>query len=133
MPVRNPYPYDAPTAVRYDAMGPIEEGEVSLEVAQPATGGRTLELAAGTGRIAIPLAQAGISIAGLEISPDMLARARQKSAGLGNIEWRAGDMCAFDLGEQFGLITIPSGSFQLLLETEDQLDCLRCVERHLAP
>jgi SAM-dependent methyltransferase len=137
MPVRNPYPYDAAAAVRYDAAVPIEDGEVEfyLEVAQQAKerGLRTLELAAGTGRIAIPLAQAGVPIVGLEISPDMLARARQKSAGLDNVEWVEGDMCDFDLGEEFGLITIPSGSFQLLLETDDQLACLRCVERHLAP
>jgi SAM-dependent methyltransferase len=135
MPVRNPYPYDAAAAVRYDAAVPVEDGEVEfyLELARSAAGGRTLELAAGTGRIAIPLAQAGVPIVGLEISPDMLARARQKSAGLDNVEWVEGDMCDFALGEEFGLITIPSGSFALLLETDDQLACLRCVERHLAP
>lgn len=137
MPVRNPYPYDAATSVRYDAAVPIAPGEVEfyLELAQQAKerGLRTLELAAGTGRIAIPLAQAGIPIVGLDISPDMLARARQKSAGLDTVEWVEGDMCEFDLGEQFGLITIPSGSFALLIETDDQLACLRCVERHLAP
>ena len=137
MPVRNPYRYDAPTAVRYDAAVPIEDGEVEfyLALAQQAKerGLRTLELAAGTGRIAIPLAQAGIPIVGLDISPDMLARAREKSAGLDTVEWVEGDMCEFDLGEQFGLVIIPAGTFQLLLETEDQLACLRCIERHLAP
>jgi len=138
MPVRNPYPYDAATAVRYDAAVPIEDHEVEfyLELAQQAKSagsGRTLELAAGTGRIAIPLAQAGTAVVGLDASPDMLARAREKSAALDNVEWVEGDMCDFDLSEQFGLITIPSGSFALLLETDDQLACLRCVERHLAP
>jgi len=135
MAVRNPYSYDAATAVRYDAAVPVEENEVEfyLELAQSAAGRRTLELAAGTGRIAIPLAQAGVPVVGLEISPHMLARARQKSAGLDNVAWVEGDMCDFDLGEQFELITVPSGSFQLLLETDDQLACLRCVERHLSP
>jgi SAM-dependent methyltransferase len=118
-------------------MVPIEEGELEfyLELAQQAkaAGGRTLELAAGTGRIAIPLARAGVPILGLDISPDMLARARAKSGGLDNVAWVEGDMCDFDLGDRFGLVTIPSGTFQLLLEIEDQLACLRCVERHLAP
>jgi SAM-dependent methyltransferase len=137
MPVRNPYPYDAATAVRYDAAVPVEDNEVEfyLDLAQQARerGQRTLELAAGTGRIAVPLAQGGVPIVGLEISPHMLARARAKSDALGNAEWVEGDMCDFDLGERFGLITIPSGSFGLLLETDDQLACLRCIERHLAP
>ena len=129
--------YDAATAVRYDAAVPIAPGEVEfyLELAQQAKarGLRTLEPACGTGRIAIPLARAGVPIVGMDVSPDMLARAREKSAGLENAEWIEGDMRSFDLGEQFGLVYIPAGSFQLLLETDDQLACLRCIYEHLAP
>ena len=131
------YRYDAATAVRYDAAVPVMPGEVEfyLELAQQAKarGLRTLEPACGTGRIAIPLAQAGIPVVGIDASPDMLARARDRSAGLANVEWREGDMRSFDLGEQFGLVYIPVGTFQLMLETEDQLSCLRCIHRHLTP
>jgi SAM-dependent methyltransferase len=84
-------------------------------------------------RVAIPLAREGIRIVGLDKSAAMLARACKASAGLDNVEWVEGDMRSFDLGEQFGLITIPVGSFQLMLSIEDQMAALRCIHRHLAP
>jgi SAM-dependent methyltransferase len=134
---KNEFYYDAATAFRYDAAVPDIAGEVEfyLELAQEAKerGLRTLELTCGTGRVTVPLAKAGIPILGVDISPDMLARARAKSDGIDNVEWREGDMRSFDLGEQFGLVMIPVGSFQLLLDTQDQLDCLRCIKQHLAP
>ncbi len=129
--------YDAATAVRYDAAVPISTGEVEfyLELAREAQskGLRTLEPTCGTGRIAIPLAHEGIRIVGLDASPDMLARARAKSAGLENVEWVDGDARSFDLGEEFGFVYIPAGTLHLMLTVEDQMACLRCVHRHLAP
>ena len=129
--------YNEDTAVRYDAAVPITPGEVEfyLELAREAqaNGLPTLEPGCGTGRIAIPLAREGVSIVGLDASPWMLARAREKSAGLETARWVEGDMCAFDLPERFGLAIIPVGTFQLLLTVEDQLACLRCIHRHLAP
>ena len=131
------YTYDENTVVRYDAAVPIQTGEVEfyLELAREAEaqGLRTLEVTCGTGRIMIPLAREGIRIVGLDISSAMLARAREKSADLDNVEWVEGDMRDFDLGEEFGLVTIPVGSFQLLLTTEDQLAALRSIHRHVAP
>lgn len=136
-PVMPAYLYDEQVAVRYDAAVPLQDGEVEfyLELAREASasGGRTLEPTCGTGRVTIPLAREGIRIVGLDNSAAMLARARERSAGLDNVAWVEGDMRAFDLGEQFGLVMIPVGSFQLLLDTQDQLDCLRCIHRHLAP
>ncbi len=129
--------YDEKTAVRYDAAVPIQPGEIEfyLELAREAQsdGLPTLEPGCGTGRIAIPLAREGISIVGLDASPEMLARAREKSAGLETARWVEGDMRDFDLPERFGLAMIPVGTFQLLLTVEDQLACLRCIHRHLAP
>ncbi len=131
------YIYDEEVALRYDAAVPVQTGEAEfyLELAQQAAalGLRTLELACGTGRVAIPLARQGVRLLGMDNSPAMLARAREKSDGLETVQWVEGDMRSFDFEESFGLITIPSGSFQLLLTTEDQLACLRCIERHLAP
>ena len=131
------YDYDAETAVRYDAAVPLQRGEVEfyLNLAREAEarGLRTLEPACGTGRIAVPLAREGIRIVGLDLSPDMLARARMHSEGLDNAEWREGDMRDFDLGEEFGLAYIAVGSFQLLLSVQDQMSCLRSIHRHLAP
>ncbi|MGB2694851.1 MAG: class I SAM-dependent methyltransferase [Dehalococcoidia bacterium] len=130
------YFYDETIAARYDAQVPLGAGEVEFytELAREAaaSGLRTLEVTCGTGRVTIPMARAGIRMVGLDVSPAMLARARANSVGL-DIEWVEGDIRSFDLGEQFGLVTIPVGSFQLLTEVDDQLDSLRCIHRHLAP
>lgn len=92
-----------------------------------------LEIACGTGRIAIRLAQAGIQVVGLDISPAMLSVARRKSAGLGNIRWVQGDMRSFELEERFGLVLIPGHSFQNILTADDQVKTLRAIHRHLLP
>ena len=132
-----PFTYDAQTAIRYDAAVPVQPDEVEfyLELARQAgaAGLPTLEPACGTGRIAIPLAQQDIRITGIDNSPGMLDRAREKAAGLDNAAWHEADMRNFDLPGPFGLAIIPAGTFQLLLTTEDQLDCLRAIHRHLAP
>lgn len=131
------YVYDEVIAARYDLMVPLAPGEVDFYLGlardAEARGLRTLEVTCGTGRVAIPLAREGVRLAGLDNSPAMLAVARKNSAGLANIEWVEGDMRSFDLGEQFGLVYIPAGSFQLMLSVQDQLDSLRCIHRHLAP
>jgi ubiquinone/menaquinone biosynthesis C-methylase UbiE len=131
------YDYNEDVAARYDAAVPLQQNEVEfyLELAREAEarGGRTLEITCGTGRVAVPLARAGVRIVGLDNSRAMLDEARRRSADLPNVEWAEGDMRSFDLGEQFGLITIPIGSFQLMLTVEDQLATLDCVRRHLAP
>ena len=131
------YVYDETIAARYEKAVPLQDGEVEfyLELARAAEakGLATLEVACGNGRIAMPLVREGIRLTGIDISPAMLAIAREKSAGLDNVRWLEGDMRAFDLGEQFGLIFIAIGTFQLMLDVDDQLACLRCVHKHLAP
>ncbi len=99
---------------------------------QPA-GQAVLELACGTGRVAIRLAQAGARVVGLDLSAAMVAAAREKSAGMDNLRWVQGDMRSFDLGETFGLILIPGHSFQNIVTAADQVACLESVKRHLAP
>jgi len=98
-----------------------------------AAGLPVLELACGTGRVAVPIAREGVAIVGLDASPAMLARAREKAAGLSSARWVDGDMRDFDLPERFGLVAIPFRSFQHLLTVDDQLACLACIRRHLAP
>lgn len=100
--------------------------DLILRVGQPA-----LELACGTGRLTIPLARAGIDITGLDITPGMLSRARQKAAGL-PVEWIEADARTFRLEPQFKVI-FASGFFQHLLERPDQEAVLRRVRDHLAP
>jgi ubiquinone/menaquinone biosynthesis C-methylase UbiE len=98
-----------------------------------ASGLPVLELACGTGRVAIPIAREGVRVVGLDMTPAMLDRARQKSADLSNARWVEGSMQTFALEERFGLTYIPFRSFQHLLTVDDQLSCLRCVRDHLVP
>lgn len=123
--------------VAYDAAAQGIPGDIDffLELARDAhaAGHPVLELACGTGRVAIPIAQEGVRVVGLDVSPAMLARAREKGAELENVRWVEGDMRDFALPERFGLIFIPFRSFQHLLTVADQLACLGCCRRHLVP
>lgn len=92
-----------------------------------------LELACGTGRVAIPLAEEGARVVGLGKSTAMLDVARKKSEGVANLRWVEGDMRSFGLGQTFGLILIPGHSFQNILTAEDQRSCLISIRRHLIP
>jgi len=121
----------------YDARAGGVPGDVDfyLELARESdtAGLPVLELACGTGRVAIPIARQGTRVVGLDRSPAMLGRAREKSAGMSTVRWVEGDMRDFDLPERFGLALIPFRSFQHLLTVADQLSCLSCIHRHLVP
>ena len=102
------------------------------------SGGPVLELACGTGRVLLPTARAGVAITGLDRSPEMLARCRDKLATepadvRSRVDLVEGDMRNFDLGRSFSLATVPFRGFQHLITIADQLACLSSVRRHLAP
>ena len=121
----------------YDARAQGVPGDVEffLGLAHEAhdAGHPVLELAAGTGRVAILIAKAGIRVVGLDLHAEMLARAAEKSAGVETARWVEGDMRDFELPERFGLAFIAFRSFQHMLTVEDQLSCLRCIRSHLVP
>lgn len=98
--------------------------------------GKTLELACGTGRITIPLAEEGINIWGLDYSSSMLEVLESKVMQLTeqlqhNVHTVLGDMTNFSLPEKFKLIIIPFRSFQALENDEQALQCLSCVHQNL--
>ena len=96
-------------------------------------GGPVLELGCGTGRVLLEIAKQGFPCTGLDASQHMLARLRAKSA-FPNLRLVHAPMQAFDLpGERFGLIFSAFRAFQHLYTIEDQLACLECARRHLAP
>ena len=101
-------------------------------------GDPVLELGCGTGRVTMAIAERGHRVSGLDLAERMLERAAEKRARL-SVETRErvhlvqGDMTRFELGEKFRLIIIPFRPFQHLLETQQQLDCLTCVRKHLMP
>lgn len=95
--------------------------------------GPVLELGCGTGRVLLQIAALGFPCTGLDASQHMLARTRQKST-FPNLRLVHASMQSFDLaGERFGLIFSAFRAFQHLYGVEDQLACLACVRRHLAP
>jgi ubiquinone/menaquinone biosynthesis C-methylase UbiE len=101
-------------------------------------GDPVLELGCGTGRVTMAIAQAGYRVTGLDISPRMLERAMEKRAALprelqDRVQLVRGDMTAFELNQKFRTIIIPFRPFQHLLEIEEQMNCLHCARRHLAP
>jgi len=106
-----------------------------LELAKEARG-PVLELAAGTGRIAIPLARAGHEVTALDLSTAMVGRGKQKAEAAGvaeRVHWVHADMCNFELEERFALIFVPFNSFMLATTLEAQEACLRRAHKHLAP
>jgi SAM-dependent methyltransferase len=121
----------------YDESVPDWPGEIEFyrglaaEVRRRGEG--LLEVACGTGRVAIRLAQDGTRTVGLDLSLKMLAVAREKSRGVDTVTWVQGDMRAFDLSETFALVLIPGHAFQNLNSPDDQVACLRCIRRHLKP
>jgi len=112
--------------------------DIAFYVEEARRAGSVLELGCGSGRILIPTAAAGVSITGLDLSESMLARCREKLAAQ-PLDVRArvhlvhASMTAFNLAEKFSLVTTPFRAFQHLISIDDQLACLRCVHRHLAP
>ena len=103
-----------------------------------AVDGPLLELGAGSGRVAIPLAQAGYAVVGIDTSPSMLDAGRRtlsstKLPRKGKLELLQADMTDFDLGRRFGLVFIAANTFQHLVTMRAQAACLACVARHLAP
>ena len=93
-----------------------------------------LELACGTGRITIALAQAGFEVSGIDIADGMLDEARRKADQAGvAIAWRKADMRDFSLDQQFSLIILPANTLCHLLSIADFEACMASVRRHLAP
>lgn len=95
-----------------------------------AQGGPVLDIACGTGWLAIPLARAGLAVTGVDIVPAMLERARMKSAGL-PIRWLEADCRTLDLGERFALATMTGHAFQSFTTEADQDALIAAVHRHL--
>jgi len=95
-----------------------------------------LELGCGTGRVLIPTAIAGCEITGLDLSPFMLQKCREKVAKLPaetrkNIRLVQGDMTNFATGEKYALATIPFRPLQHLITIAEQKACLDCINTHL--
>ncbi len=98
------------------------------------SGGPVLELAVGTGRIAVPIAASGIPVVGVDLSEGMLQVARERAQEIGaELDLRYGDMRDPPVEGTFPLVLVPFRSM-LHMETDaDRRAVLRAIKRHLAP
>jgi SAM-dependent methyltransferase len=137
MSMNEGYYFDPGVAEAYDAE--VDQLRASADVPfyvelareAAAAGNPVLELGCGTGRVTIPIAQAGVEVVGLDNAAAMLEVARRKADGATNPRWVQADMAGFRLGERFGLVIIPFRSFLLLLTVEEQKACLARIHEHL--
>jgi SAM-dependent methyltransferase len=95
-----------------------------------AGGGPALELAIGTGWIALPLAARGIRVDGVDISPAMVAQLRAKSGG-DQIAVTIGDFADVPVPGAYRLIFVVANTLFNLLTQDDQVRCFENVAAHL--
>ena len=129
--------WDADAAADYDTPG---SGMFASEVLEPtvdrlaslAGAGRALEFAVGTGRVAVPLADRGVPVTGIELSPSMIARLRTK-ADERTIPVVAGDMATTVAPGEYTLVYLVFNTIGNLLTQAEQVACFRNAARHLVP
>ena len=127
--------WDAATAASYDETSSFMFAPDVLDpavdfLAACADGGPALELAIGTGRVAIPLADRGIPVTGIELSEPMADRLRAKRADIPVV---IGDMATTGVPGEFSLVYCVWNSIGNLRTQQEQVACFRNAARHLAP
>lgn len=100
-------------------------------LAELAEGGPVLELAIGTGRLALPLSERGLEVHGIDVSERMVARLRAKPGG-DAIPVTMGDFAEVPVEGDFALIFVAFNTLFGLLTQEDQVRCFVNVAKHLA-
>jgi SAM-dependent methyltransferase len=94
---------------------------------------QVLELGCGTGRATVFLARSAARVVGFDLSPELVAVARRKLAGQGNVELFAADLRDLALREHFDLVTAVDDPFSHLTGDEDRARAFTAAVRHLAP
>jgi SAM-dependent methyltransferase len=126
-------------AARYDESAEIS-GMFDRSVVEPvvdllvelAGSGRALELGIGTGRIALPLAQRGVSVHGIELSQAMAARLRAKPGG-DEVGVTIGDFATTTVDGAFSVAYLIFNTIMNLTTQAEQVACFRNVASHLEP
>jgi SAM-dependent methyltransferase len=116
---------------RYDAEESRgDEADTVAFLAQLAHGRDALEFAVGTGRIALPLMRAGVTVEGIELSQDMVDRMREKPGGE-RMRVVIGDMARAEMGRRYGLVYLVFNTIGNLLTQDEQVRCFENAARHL--
>lgn len=118
-------------AERYDEHVRGDEAETIEFLSQQARGGPVLELAIGTGRIGLPLAQRGLDVHGIELSDAMVEQLRKKPGG-DQIPVTMGDYAEVSVEGTYRLVFVVYNTFYNLLTQEKQVRCFENVAKHLA-
>ncbi|MGW6775565.1 class I SAM-dependent DNA methyltransferase [Streptomyces sp. NPDC055037] len=129
--------WDADTAQRYDTPGsgmfaPEVLGPTVDRLVQLAGDGAALEFAIGTGRVAVPLAERGVSVTGIELSRPMVERLRTK-VDEATIPVIIGDMATAVAPGKFDLVYLVFNTISNLLTQDEQVQCFHNAARHLTP
>ena len=129
--------WDDATANRYDEASAEMFAPEVLEptvqfLARLAGSGRALELAVGTGRVAVPLAARGVPVSGIELSAPMVAQLRRK-ADEATVPVAVGDMATTRVPGEFTLVYLVFNTLGNLRTQPEQVACFRNAARHLVP
>jgi SAM-dependent methyltransferase len=120
-------------AARYDESTEAMETEPAVDfLAALAGDGPALELGIGTGRVALPLAARGVRVAGIDLSPAMVAKLREKPGGQ-EIPVAIGDFATTRVEGSFSLAYLVFNTIGNLTSQEAQVACFQNVAAHLEP
>jgi len=123
--------YGEKVAGAYDDFYPNHDPH-AISLLKELTGqGKALELAIGTGRVALPLSASNVEVHGIDIAPSMIEKLKSKPGG-DRINVIKGDFADVPVSDQYSLIYIVFNSFFLLLSQEEQVRCFRNVAAHLS-
>ena len=121
--------YDAVYAAQFEptALEPVVDALLDL-----AERGRVLEFAVGTGRVTLALSGRGLSVRGLELSPDMVAQMRAKP-GAEAVPVTVGDMTSVRVPGTFDLVYLVANSIMNVTTQEEQVAVFANAAAHLRP
>ncbi len=130
----DPTMYGAMMADEYDDLyGGVFETDAAVACLSDLAGdGAVLEFGIGTGRLALPLARAGIEVHGVDASEDMLARLRAKPGG-SEVAVSVGDFADVSVPGTFSLVVLAVATIFALPDQEAQLRCFANAAAHLMP
>jgi SAM-dependent methyltransferase len=117
-------------AAAYDDIPRGDEAAAVARLADLAGDGPALELAIGTGRIALPLAATGLRVDGVELSPSMIEQLRARPGG-DALAVTCGDMAAVELPDRYRLVYVVFNSLMNLITQDQQVECVANAARHL--
>ena len=121
--------YDATSASMFDPAVLDPAVDVLAELAR---GGPALELAVGTGRVALPLSARGVDVTGIELSPHMAEQLRAKP-GADTVPVTVGDMTTTRVEGTFGLVYLVWNTLMNVTTQDDQIAVFANAAAHLQP